>query len=299
MEEDRKPTGKRYRKMDTISHVFSESELNHRLFGNEGFQFFLLQKAWEKIVGHIMAKESYISSYKGNTLYVTVTNSVFMQQLYMMQADILAQLAENEFGKRFQQIRFVAGPRKKHYQTRTSLDPVNRQIEKEQVMYSQPLSEQETQWITGWVGSHVPKESLREPFAQMMREVLKIRKGELAHGFHPCPMCGSLCPAEQKLCPACERKLARTKQNRITLLLKEQPHLSYQEVRQLYPCDYSQYQKARDILIHRYKENIYHKWGAEEEKRKLLSLLLHKPIESITKEEAAMVLKKMPQKWWK
>lgn len=299
MEEDRKPTGKRYRTMDTISHVFTESEVNHRLFGNEGFQFFLLQKKWETIVGQVMAHESYISSYKGDTLFVTVTNSVFMQQLYMMQGEIMKQLAEDDFGKRFQQIRFITGPRKKRYKTQTSLDVVNQQRAKEQVMYSQPLSEAEREWISQWVEQHVPKENLRDAFSHMMQEVLKIRKGELAHGFHPCPVCGSLCEADRKICRPCERKMERSRQNQVTLLLKEHPHWTYQEIRTLYPCDYSLYQKAREILIHRYKENIFHQYGVDEEKRKLLALLLHKPVETITKEEANEMLKKMPQKWWK
>ena len=64
MDEDKKPTGKRFRRMENISSVFSSSDLNHRLFGHEGFQFFLFQKRWEKLVGQVMAKESYVSSYK-------------------------------------------------------------------------------------------------------------------------------------------------------------------------------------------------------------------------------------------
>ena len=35
MDEDKKPTGKRFRRMENISSVFSSSDLNHRLFGPE------------------------------------------------------------------------------------------------------------------------------------------------------------------------------------------------------------------------------------------------------------------------
>lgn len=299
MEMEERPRGKRYRKMDTISHVFAESDLNHRLFGHEGFQFFLLQKRWKQIVGPILSKESYISSYKGDTLFVTVTNSSFMQQLYMVGSDIVSQLQKDEWGKKFQHIRFVSGPRQKKYKTMTSLDPINGQIEKEQKMYSQELTAGESSWISKWVDSHVRNETIRKPFADMMEEVLKIRKGEIAHGFHPCPLCGSLCSPEQKICPSCERKVKKNRQNRVILLLKEKPYLTYQEVRQIFPCDYSVYENAREILIHRYKENIFRKFATEEEKRKLLSILLHKPVESITKEEAQNMLSHMPQKWWK
>ena len=189
MDEDKKPTGKRFRRMENISSVFSSSDLNHRLFGHEGFQFFLFQKRWEKLVGQVMAKESYVSSYKNDVLFVTVTNSVFLQQLYVIKNDILSRLSEDEFGKRFTDIRFIAGPRKKKYQTFTTLDPINRAIEKEQRMYDQPLTDKETDWIQHWVDTHVEKEALQAPFSDMMKAVLQIRKGELAAGYHPCPRC--------------------------------------------------------------------------------------------------------------
>lgn len=187
MDEDKKPTGKRFRRMENISSVFSSSDLNHRLFGHEGFQFFLFQKRWEKLVGQVMAKESYVSSYKKDVLFVTVTNSVFLQQLYVIKNDILSRLFEDEFGKRFTDIRFIAGPRKKKYQTFTTLDPINRAIEKEQRMYDQPLTDKETDWIQHWVDAHVEKEALQAPFSDMMKAVLQIRKGELAAGYHPLP----------------------------------------------------------------------------------------------------------------
>ena len=175
---------------------------------------------------------------------------------------------------------------------------MNSAIEKEQKRYSQSLSEGEEAWIQNWVRSHVKKEAVRAPFAEMMEEVLKIRKGELADGYHPCSICGSLCPPDAPICPACRQKLARTKKNKVILILKENPHYTYQEVRAILPCEYSLYEEARDILIHRAKEKIFRKEAADEEKRKLLSLLLHRPLSDITSKEAEDMLKHMPQKKW-
>lgn len=298
MDEDRKPEGKRYRTMDSIAGVFSQSDLKQKLFGNKGFQFYLFQKRWEKIVGKLMAEESYIAGCKGPTLFVRVTNSTFLQQLFMMKEDILKELAKDEIGRYFTDIKFLAGSPKKPYKPFTTLDPVNRTIEKEQKRYSQSLSDREEQWITSWVDGHVKKESLRLPFKEMMEEVLKIRKGELADGYHACALCGSLCPPDSPICPACRRKLNKTKKNKVILLLKANPHYTYQQVRSVFPCEYSMYEEARDILIHRAKEKIFHKQGTAEEKRKLLALLLHKPLSSITEQEAEDMLKKMPQKKW-
>ena len=102
----------------------------------------------------------------------------------------------------------------------------------------------------------------------------------------------------KKICPACHRKLEKTRKNKVILILKENPHNTYQEVRAILPCDYSLYEDARDTLIHRAKEKIFHKYSADEEKKKLLALLLHRPVSSITTEEANEMLKKLPQKKW-
>lgn len=298
MEEDKKPEGKRYRTMESIAGVFTESDVRQKLFGNKGFQFYLFQKRWKKIVGSLMAEESYITGCKGPLLFVRVTNSAFLQQLFMMKADILKELSKDEIGRYFTDIKFLAGSPQKPYKPFTTLDSVNSAIEKEQKRYSQSLTEGEEAWIQNWVKGHVKKEAVRAPFAEMMEEVLKIRKGELADGYHPCSICGSLCPPDAPICPACQRKLAKTKKNKVILILKENPHYTYQEVRAILPCEYSLYEEARDILIHRAKEKIFRKEAADEEKRKLLSLLLHRPLSDITVKEAEDMLKHMPQKKW-
>lgn len=298
MEEDKKPKGKRYRTMESIAGVFTESDVRQKLFGNKDFQFYLFQKRWKKIVGAVMAEESYITGCKGPLLFVRVTNSTFLQQLFMMKADILKELQKDEIGRYFTDIKFLAGSPQKPYKPFTTLDPVNQTIEKEHKRYSQSLTEEEETWIRSWVDGHVKKEALRPQFAEMMEEVLKIRKGELKDGYHPCSICGSLCPSSSPICPACQRKLAKTKKNKVILILKENPHYTYQEVRAILPCEYSMYEEARDILIHRAKEKIFRKEAASEEKRKLLALLLHRPLTGITEKEAEEMLQKMPQKKW-
>ena len=44
MEENHKDKGKRYKVMAGIDQVFSDSITSKKIFGNDGFQFFLFQK---------------------------------------------------------------------------------------------------------------------------------------------------------------------------------------------------------------------------------------------------------------
>lgn len=298
MEEDKRPTGRRTRTMENISTVFTASDLNRRLFGQEGFQFFLFEKRWEKMVGPVMAKESYISYYKKDTLFVTVTNSVFMQHLFMIKRDILARLAEDEFGKRFTDIRFIAGPYKKKYRTFTTLDALNENIQKEKALYSQPLTEKERAWIERWTAGHVKNEKIQAPFADMMKAVLQIRKGDLAKGYHPCARCATLCPPEKSLCPACERQAKAEHRAQVIALLAKNPHFYFRDLSRALPCTYADYEDARNHLTRLWKERIFKKFADHKEKQKLLALLLHRPVDSITEEEAKDMLKKLPEKKW-
>lgn len=301
MEENHKDKGKRYKVMAGIDQVFSDSFTSKKIFGNDGFQFFLFQKRWKNIVGDMLAKESYIKSWKDDTLVIAVTNSVFLQHLFMMKGDLLKRLFEDEFGKRFKDIRFIAGPRQKKEKAYSTLDPVNHKIEEEQKMYSQDLTEGEEKWIENWVEGHVGNDKLKQPFQDLMTEVLKIRKGEAAAGYKPCAWCGALFDQKdknQKLCPNCQRIFDRNIKHRAVLLLKKYPHYTFQQVRSIIGCGYSEYEEARDILIHRYKENIFQKHSGAEEKRKLLALLIHKPINEISEQEAENILKHMPEKKW-
>ena len=216
MEENHKDKGKRYKVMAGIDQVFSDSITSKKIFGNDGFQFFLFQKRWKNIVGDMLAKESYIKSWKDDTLVIAVTNSVFLQHLFMMKGDLLKRLSEDEFGKRFKDIRFIAGPRQKKEKAYSTLDPVNHKIEEE----------------------------------QKMTEVLKIRKGEAAAGYKPCAWCGALFDQKdknQKLCPNCQRIFDRNIKHRAVLLLKKYPHYTFQQVRSIIGCGYSEYEEARDI----------------------------------------------------
>lgn len=78
----------------------------------------------------MIARESYISFERKQTLYITVTNSVWMNHLYMMKADLLKRIREDDYGKKYTDIRFVAGQAKIERPPESSLAPVNDRREK-------------------------------------------------------------------------------------------------------------------------------------------------------------------------
>lgn len=96
---ERKNNEKRTGRLSNLSEVFQLSKEGKTLFSNPSFRFWQLQNKWKHIAGSMIARESYISFERKQTLYITVTNSVWMNHLYMMKADLLKRIREDDYGK--------------------------------------------------------------------------------------------------------------------------------------------------------------------------------------------------------
>lgn len=292
---ERKNNEKRTGRLSNLSEVFQLSKEGKTLFSNPSFRFWQLQNKWKHIAGPMIARESYISFEKKQTLYITVTNSVWMNHLYMMKADLLKRIREDDYGKKYTDIRFVAGRAKIERPPESSLDPVNNRREKEEKIYSVPLSEEERNSIDKWTGAYISDTNTRSLFTKMMKAAAAKRKGEIRAGWHSCAVCGDLIPPGINTCTVCENRKEQSQIGKIILLLKETPHLSYNEIYKKIPCKYTAYEEARETLIQRIRENIYRKIDGPLNKRVLLSMILHKPLKDISLREAETALRNMPE----
>lgn len=292
---ERKNNEKRTGRLSNLSEVFQLSKEGKTLFSNPSFRFWQLQNKWKNIAGPMIARESYISFEKKQTLYITVTNSVWMNHLYMMKADLLKRIREDDYGKKYTDIRFVAGRAKIEHPPESSLAPVNNQREKEEKIYSVPLSEEERNSIDKWTGAYISDTNTRSLFTKMMKAAAAKRKGEIRAGWHSCAVCGDLIPPGINTCTVCENRKEQSQIGKIILLLKETPHLSYNEIYKKIPCKYTAYEEGRETLIQRIRENIYRKIDGPLNKRILLSMILHKPLKDISLREAETALRNMPE----
>ena len=166
---EKKNNEKRTGRLSNLSEVFQLSKEGKTLFSNPSFRFWQLQNKWKNIAGPMIARESYISFEKKQTLYITVTNSVWMNHLYMMKADLLKRIREDDYGKKYTDIRFVAGRAKIERPPESSLAPVNNRREKEEKIYSVPLSEEERNSIDKWTGAYISDTNTRSLFTKMMK----------------------------------------------------------------------------------------------------------------------------------
>lgn len=281
-------------KMEKASRAMKDIE--EALSGNDAFQFWLFQNRWKDFAGDLLAKESSIARRDGAVLFIHVTNSVFMNELMMYKAELLSRIQKDPYGQRIRELRFIAASSRPSYQGVPEAERIRMRYEEAMGWPRAEITEKEEKWLSDFVKRNVAKEELRAPIEAMMEGALRRRKAELAEGAHPCAVCGDLCAKEETLCPRCRIEKARQTKNRLILLLKERPELLYEEAVRAVPAGYGDYAEARDVLIHRYKETIYRGEGTEEEFRRLLSLLLHKPYEDISKEEAEKALEGLPRR---
>lgn len=286
---------KRTGKMAGLSEIFQLSNEGRRLFSSSSFLFWKLQKKWEEIVGPLLAKDSYISFEKDKTIYIAVTNSVLMNHLFMMKSELLRKIKEDDYGRKYVDIRFIAGQAKIDRSAESSLLPFNKRQEEEKKIFSVPLSEEERNSIDKWTDAYISDEKTKTLFTKMMKIIAAKRKGKIEAGWHPCQICKDLIPPGKIICTVCENKKEQSQIGKIMLLLKDTPHLVYKEINEQIPCDYSIYESARETLIQRIRENIYRKIDGPLHKRILLSMILHKPLEKITFREAETALRKMPE----
>ena len=128
-----------------------------------------------------------------------------------------------------------------------------------------------------------------------MKAAAAKRKGEIRAGWHSCAVCGDLIPPGINTCTVCENRKEQSQIGKIILLLKETPHLSYNEIYKKIHCEHTDYEEGRETLIQRIRENIYRKIDGPLNKRILLSMILHKQLKDISLREAETALRNIPE----
>lgn len=286
---------KRTGTMTTVSDTFLHSQLRKQIYENPSFHFRLFQEKWKDFAGDIMAKESYMGYEKEGILYIYVTNSVWLQQLFMNKRAILQKIKQDDYGKQIKDLRFIQTIPKIEKKGDTSLSKMNARFKKEHERYDVELTKEEEKNIERWIMTHVASDKVQAILHPYMKASFTRKKGEMKAGFHPCPVCHNYIPENETLCITCTTRLEQSKIGKIILLLKENPHYDYRDVIEYISCDYSTYASAREQLIQRIRQQIYLQIEAPYYKRFLLSLLLHKPLKNISLREAENQLKDLPQ----
>jgi hypothetical protein len=284
---------RKQRNLENLSDILPEI-MGRYLSKSGGFQMMKLRKSWKDIVGSVLARESYICGLKNHILLVGVTNSSWMQEIFMMKKEILQRIRENSDFSDIEDIHFRMGIPQKDKQSDSS-EGLFIEKNKNPDFSKIQLSDSEKRKIISWADSHASS-FLKEQIAQLIMDTVRKRKAEIQNGWHPCRSCGSLCPKEEKVCFLCRMKEKRNTVYSVMVILKKKPHLLWEQVNEQISCTYGEYAEGKENLVHRYRQNLFRGQCTADEKKQLLSLLIHKKTEEITEEETEALRSFFPRK---
>lgn len=78
-----------------------------QIVGEDKKDFVLINLAWKKIVGKIIADKSYVLSLKENILFIGVKNNIWMQELLLQKEFLMEELNKVVSKVRIEQIIFT------------------------------------------------------------------------------------------------------------------------------------------------------------------------------------------------
>ena len=278
--------------MDKISDTVSDI-LKNLFKNNENFLLWKLKKKWPDIAGDTLSSKSYIAGNEGDVLLIHVTNSVWMQELFIQKKELLKKLQKEKGCEIFKDIRFFYGEEQSEKKAEKSEESifksVNLRIDSSMVV----LLSEEKKEIQKWVNKKVKKTELRSVFVNMITETIKKRKAEEQNGYHSCSQCGNLCRKEEKICPLCRQDIRRKTVYMVMIALKQDPQMMWNQLKKYIPCTYDEYEEGRQTLIYRYVDNIFYGRDTKEDRLYLACMLTHRSVSDMKEGEPEKITGKM------
>lgn len=208
-------------------------------------RFYMAKRDWEQIVGKQVAKYSYIKEMDRHEVVIGVTNSIWMNQLFIIQQDIQDKLNAYIGTDFVHSVRFVKAGRK-------PLPPVFQEEKKENALQKNLHTAIRNIVLSDEFVASVKEqtEGIKEPLRSKIRAArYASEKNRLAHeaaGYRICPQCGRWLEEWETLCLFCRRKAWQEKIRWAYSILKEQPWLTL-----------AQFGEAGNVAINKEVEDVY------------------------------------------
>ena len=196
---------------------------------------------WERIVGPDIAHHIRPVRVSFQTLFLTSKNSVWANQLMLMQTEILQKI--NAFIGEFcvKEIRFCRDDGKEKLEESVVPEPdFGHEFRK---IILTPEEKKKAVLLC----NQTRDQGLRMSLQHLYEKQLRWEKLEKKHAWHPCKSCSVLCEPDREYCVSCERKIRKEKEKKIRSILLEIPWARYSEIHQYVDCspDMVNVQRAR------------------------------------------------------
>ena len=235
---------------------------------------------WDQIVGEGIAAKAVPAKVSFGTLFLTAKNSVWANNLLLMKLDLLEKINAFLGEKIIKDIRFKGTSwENEETEEETAEQPEEKSLDIRKI----PLSAQERAAARD-ICSSIEDPELRKRLERLYEKDLKRRKYTAEKGYHPCRICGVLCPPEESCCNACSRMEREQTEAKIREILAAMPWARYADVHKYIPCKPEMVHQQRIRLIQRYARGINPEKTDTLEAKTLVMLYRCIPPEQLTDE---------------
>lgn len=185
-----------------------------------------LKAAWLEAVGPFIAGQTRPAKIRGDTLFLVVASPAWAQEVKLQQRTILERLRRALPDVSVTKLVCWVGELDRE-PLRQEMQP---ELEEDAVPWREhpipPEREKSIERSLAGIREETLKEKMRQLFRlSVQRELYLLEQGQL-----PCPACGQLKPAEEKLCAPCLREQRDELERKIMRLLKHKPWLTARDI---------------------------------------------------------------------
>lgn len=209
---------------------------------------------WQKIVGPELSRQTKAYKIQNGVLVIIVTNSVWCHHLSMMKNELITKI--NTFAQEnlVKDIRFLAGVLQNSQNSEQDIEnQVNNITQKIQNMH---LAPEEVRSAKSMV-AEVRDENLRKKLLWILEKEKLLKKAKAEEKWHPCTVCGILCPPDDQYCVNCERELKQNHILSIRKFLLDAPWMGYEETSQYITCTRREFYQAKNGLMEFLDRMVY------------------------------------------
>ena len=260
-------------------------------FGKKFYAHWVLWH-WADIVGEFNARHAEPQGIRKDILYLYCGNSTLRNELMMMQEQI-TQMVNNYAGQRM--ITGIAFGRRWEHPDTEEIDEIRLAHAAPEENWGQArrkivLSAEEASAADG-IGAEVQDEELAQKARQLYKKHLQMEKLRVERDWHPCVVCGTLCPPEKRYCPVCAKKQRDQLLADIRQVLRDIPWARCKEVQEYVPgCTPKLLNEQRAAMVQQLASEVDVNDKTSIKAMNLVMLCRCLPPEHLTEEEITRTL---------
>lgn len=220
---------------------------------------------WGEIVGEDVARHVSAGRVSRGTLTVHTDSAVWSHQALMQKREWIKKINTFIGDKIIKDIRIQTGYQARFRELNKDLPNLDHYLKKVEIPPEKVAEIKEKTAV-------VADDKLKERLSSILNKQKKLDQLKVAHGYHTCANCQSLCEKNEIYCTSCRRVMRQRKRNQIQNLLIEAPFLTYANLNQMMPCTNVEYQEEKADLIDRTAKKL--RDGDESEMTKSLLAML-------------------------